>query len=180
MSKELKSLIQFAEMSTNTPEDKLALAAECGELAAVKAMLASGVNVNGKCQLGRQITALFSAVAKDRADVTLFLLKHGANPNATDHVGSTPVFDAVEYASWDSLALLVAAGADVNVKRGGGESPLQSALSLNSGSYTGHRPAVAILLAAGAKGVDTLSQKIMPSELAEARARIEAAKAKLK
>ena len=51
------------------------------------------------------------------ADATALLLEHGADPNAVDRVGRTPLLVAVQNGERDAAQLLIGAGADVNKRR---------------------------------------------------------------
>jgi ankyrin repeat protein len=171
-----QSLIVIFEAMDDT---RLALAADQGQVDVVRRLvLEEGVDVNSTTTYGRRITPLFHAVARDRVDCVLFLLKHGANVGAVDHVGCNAVFDAVEFAAWDSLGLLVAAGADVNKRNESGDTPMSLALSL---VRSGHRPVVPLLLAAGAKSESGCSKlNVTQSELTTGRQKLDNARAKLK
>jgi ankyrin repeat protein len=54
-----------------------------------------------------------------------FLLAHGADVNAKNYKGQTPLFNA---RSLDIAELLLVHGADVNSTNNDGETPLQAAL----------------------------------------------------
>lgn len=56
-------------------------------------------------------TALFHAVLYSRAAVCRLLLRHGANVNARDAVGQTPLDVAGEGTNWETLSVLLDAGA---------------------------------------------------------------------
>lgn len=156
------------------------LACEEGDLATVTQLVKRNrASVNAKGTDGRRITPLFCAVAKGCDDVAQFLLQNGANPNALDHVGRSALFDAIETGNFSSAALLVAAGADVNL-RWASCTPLEFAIELISITKASDRSAVALMLAAGAKGADTTSPKTSAAQLAQAKSLLETAKSKLK
>jgi ankyrin repeat protein len=54
-------------------------------------------------------------------------LAHGADVNARDNNGVTPLHIAAENGNCDLVSILIANGADVNVKDKAGESPLARA-----------------------------------------------------
>jgi ankyrin repeat protein len=63
-------------------------------------------------------TALHAAAAKGRLELVQFLISNGANVNAQNHMGSTPLHKAM-VAKFDQIAitkLLLKSGADANVK----------------------------------------------------------------
>ena len=69
-------------------------AAGAGNLAEVKRLLTEDPSRLEKRSADDR-TALLYAVTMGRIDVTRFLLEKGANVNASNGVGDTPVFDAV-------------------------------------------------------------------------------------
>lgn len=81
-----------------------------------------------------------------RIDLARFLIAKGAKVNARDDQGKTPLFNAAAFREDTTfLVFLIQAGADVNATDRYGNTPLAAATrSLN-------RPAIKILLAAGAK-----------------------------
>jgi len=70
----------------------------------------------------------YSAIGgfKDIADL---LIAHGADVNATDKNGHTPLYEAMNQVPWhkDLAALLLAHGADPNISDSAGETPLHEA-----------------------------------------------------
>jgi ankyrin repeat protein len=102
---------------------------------AVRFMLENGGDPHWKNQDGR--TALFSMVGGwhtrpekegvDRAAVAELLVQAGADPNATDKTGMTPLIEA----AWDegAVAVLIAHGANVNARSSDGETALINCVS---------------------------------------------------
>ena len=97
-------------------------AARSGDLAAVEAALEAGVDPNGPAN---QLTALHFAVAQrisdgktmePSAEIAKLLVEAGANVNAADYLGQTPLEWAAKYASHDIVQMLIKAGADVNAE----------------------------------------------------------------
>ena len=151
----------------------LYVAAYIGDLDAIRGLIASGHDVNGKNPYGE--TALMNAARKARSEVckTLLdagadvnaqsdigtalhlaashghketcelLLGAGARTNARDDRGDTPLHDAVDNGCDDICALLIAAGSDIEAKNDAGMTPLHYATVENSESCR-------ILIAAGA------------------------------
>lgn len=72
------------------------------------------------------------------------LLGKGANPNAKDKAGATPLIIAAELGFADGIQLLLARGADANLANAQGETPLIKAVQQRDAS------SVRLLLASGA------------------------------
>ncbi|MBL7259708.1 ankyrin repeat domain-containing protein [Paractinoplanes lichenicola] len=77
------------------------------------------------------------------------LLLAGADPNAPDAEGTTPLYQASVQDRADNVRALVAAGADPNLESGSGSE----GLPLCAAACWGHAEVVRILLAAGADPV---------------------------
>jgi ankyrin repeat protein len=97
-------------------------AAKSGDLEAVKAALESGVDPNGPRD---QLTALHWAVAQRISDgetiepspeIAKRLIEAGANVNAKDYLGQTPLEWAATHAPPEVVTMLIKAGADVNAE----------------------------------------------------------------
>ena len=87
----------------------------------VKFLIERGADINGG-----PWPALHTAIsrAKNR-DMAELLIQHGADVNAKDASGNTPLYYAILYIDdSDFINLLIANGADVNTKNQGGETPL--------------------------------------------------------
>jgi len=116
------------------------LAADTGDLAKLKSLIEAGADVNAKEEKGGR-TPLF--VAGD-SEVARFLIAQGANVNATDKAGWTPLHSACFNGNKNKVELLLAKGADINAKGNNGETPLYLAFVLR------HRDLVELLLTKGA------------------------------
>lgn len=92
-------------------------AAEDGNLSKVKAELEKGVDVDSPDDKWPEGTPLHRATT---AEVAEYLIDHGANVNAKDKVGASPL----HYADEDVARVLIANGAEVNAKTKEGETPL--------------------------------------------------------
>jgi ankyrin repeat protein len=86
--------------------------AGAGDMVAVPAFLAAGMNPNDKDAEGR--TALMSAAAGGHADVVTLLLEKGATVNVTSARGLTPLAAAIFNDQPGVIALLIAKGARLN------------------------------------------------------------------
>ncbi len=117
-----KNLPPWAPIGTTA----LHLAAQYNQIAAVKALLATGMDVNIRNEKGE--TPLYSAVRFRRSGIRLLecLLGAGANVNVKATNGNTPLHMAApskfEIAEW-----LINKGADVNAKNESGRIPLHAA-----------------------------------------------------
>jgi ankyrin repeat protein len=123
--------------------DRLADAAAREDLAAVRALLSEGADVNSRAIDGT--TALHWMVRAENLELVELLLKAGADPNAADRYGVTPLYLACSLANVPMMEKLLAAGADPNLTDQSGETLLMIA------SHVGEPAAAKVLLARGAK-----------------------------
>jgi ankyrin repeat protein len=121
----------------------LADAAERGDIAAVRALLTQGHDVNAPRVDGT--TALHAAVHADRLAIAEMLLRAGANASARDRYGITPLYLACVNGSADMIRHLLDAGVDPNTVDPGGETALMTA------ARTGVPAALRVLLERGAR-----------------------------
>jgi caspase domain-containing protein/ankyrin repeat protein len=122
--------------------DDLGDAAYADDLAAVKAYLARGADIDARDRDGD--TPLHLAAIKAGPAVIAALVAAGADPNAGSTDGNTPLFNAAENGNLPAVKALLAAGGKVNARNKDGHTPLFYAID------QGHRPVVEVLLAAGA------------------------------
>jgi hypothetical protein len=102
--------------STVSPTAQMVAAAEAGDLARVKAMLAAGADVNGK-RVYQPAAALFLAARNNHLAVVRALLAAKADVNAKEdnaNNGFTALIAASERGHLEVAQALLAAGADVN------------------------------------------------------------------
>ena len=130
----------------------LAHSAQFADLAPLQ--LSPGHQVNSRAN--NELTPLFGALAANNADVSgnatvidkaenvRYLLAAGADPNARQSEGDTPLMPAVTHAP-ELVPALIAHGADVNAVNNSGVSPLMLAAQ-----NTLNNSAMAVLLKAGA------------------------------
>jgi uncharacterized protein len=114
-----------------------------------KLLIAAGADVNAHADPG--FTALHCAASRGRLELTQMLIDAGANVDSMPSVGgrfygerSTPLHEAIRGGHSRVAALLIAAGAALNVRDSAGCTPLHYAVRL------GHAEAAKILLDAGA------------------------------
>ena len=122
----LALLLPVAALAQSLNEDFFA-AARKGDIAAVKAFLDKGVDVNAKTQYGA--TALSYACDKGHTELVKLLLERGANPNVRDtFYNATPMSWAAPKGYTEIVKLLVEKGStekgdalDVGVEKGSAE-----------------------------------------------------------
>ncbi|MEE8385056.1 MAG: ankyrin repeat domain-containing protein [Dehalococcoidia bacterium] len=135
-------------------ETALGMASVIADIEIVELLLARGAKV--KSQKGQHATALHRAckglfVCREfqgdpgRVPVVAALLKHGADPNATDRDGNTALHVAIDNGRGDLLPLLLEHGGDPSAKNKEGQTPLM--LANERGNYQ----ATALLRKHGAK-----------------------------
>ena len=122
-------------------DSAVADAAEKRDPARVRTLLQNGADVQKAQPDG--MTALHWAAYLDDLDTAKALA--GADPNATNRYGVTPLSLACQNGSTAMVELLLAMGADPNFALRGGETPLMTA------ARTGQPGAVAALLSKGAQ-----------------------------
>jgi ankyrin repeat protein len=120
----------------------LIMAVARGNLAGIELALESGVDVNARDEYGD--TALSAAIRNPEA--VRRLLKAGANPNLFGVNDSLPLSGAAIAGQLEVMKLLLEAGADLEGRSEGGESPTPLAYAVSGGRVE----AVAVLLEAGA------------------------------
>jgi hypothetical protein len=126
------------------PQDVFVKAAFNDDLAAVKELIASGVDVNVKDE-AIDSTALMQAVSHGNHEMVRLLLSAGARVNAKNSDGMTALMMSSNKTSPDIMWTLISAGAKVNRRNEQGFSALMGAVWLDS-------PAVLqALIDAGAK-----------------------------
>jgi cytohesin len=123
-------------------------AARFGVVAAMEHLLDAGADVNARMYeawtpLHVALTNRIDNEEQERAvsRMTDLLLKHGADVNATDVLGQTPIFHASTPAI---VSTLLAHGAKADIRDSAGSTPLHMAV------YNGDREIVDALIAAGA------------------------------
>jgi ankyrin repeat protein len=117
------ALVPSAEDLRNDRHGHLVWAARTGDVAAIRSLAASGVDLDASSATAirfifpdfdhRQATALQHAVRKQQVEAVRVLLEWGADPDARED-GATPLFIAAGSKDPTMMRLLLDAGADVN------------------------------------------------------------------
>jgi ankyrin repeat protein len=138
------ALALLASAATSLAADlRLIEAAKARRIEAVRALIRDGVDVNAR--FGDDSTALHWAAYWDDRETVDLLLSAGAQVNAADDHGITPLWLAcANGATAATIDRLIKAGASVDVRHSSGETALMSA------ARTGNAAAVSRLLSAGA------------------------------
>ena len=123
-------------------EDSVHVAAELGNIEAVKQHLATGGDENAKNAEGR--TPLHYAAVGGYKEIAELLIAKGANVNANGRHGFTPLHLAASGGQKEVAELLIARDANVNAKTDFGLTPLIHAAS------NGHKEIAELLISEGA------------------------------
>ena len=100
----------------------LGLAAFFGQASTVRLLLAHGASVAAAAQNAMKVQPLHAAVAGRNADCVAAILEAGADPNARQQVGYTPLMGAASAGREDLVDLLLARGADLLLVNDDGKS----------------------------------------------------------
>ena len=128
-------------MAQSNPERErdLLMAAERGEIVAVRELVREGARVNWRDHRGR--TPLLAATQRNRVDVARFLIQEGADVNAKDLIQDTPFLYAGAEGRTEILKMILGAGPNLkDTNRFGGTALIPAA-------HRGHVEAVKLLLA---------------------------------
>ena len=118
------------------------MAAQAGDIEAVKEFLAAGSDVNAKGSY--DLTTLHGAASWGRKEVAELLIAKGADVNAKSKFGTTSLHDAAK-GHKEIVELLIAKGVNVNAKNNNEWTPLHFAAN------GGHKEIVEILITEGAE-----------------------------
>ena len=118
-------------------------------------LIACGADIVHSCNSYGGTALHVSCRGSDNPEVTEFLLESGAKVNAVDTDGCTPLFYAITNERLECTKVLLAAGATVNHRRGGGRTLLDRALARAHRSEASSK-IVELLEAAGALTVAQL------------------------
>jgi len=107
----------------------LTYATKAENLPVVQALIADGVNIDGRGE--QEWTALHISSGLNNIELTELLIKSGADLNARDTKKNTPLHLAVIQGSVDVMEVLIKSGADINAQNDHGFTwtPLHHALN---------------------------------------------------
>jgi hypothetical protein len=103
----------------------LGAAIRAGDIGAVKAAVADGVDINAWDDKGMPPIGLAALLGKP--DIIVFLAAHGADVNRNDRFGFTPLMNAAIRGQPEAARILIALGADPTLKGGNGNDPTGAA-----------------------------------------------------
>uniref|UniRef100_A0A0G4GJB0 MYND-type domain-containing protein n=1 Tax=Chromera velia CCMP2878 TaxID=1169474 RepID=A0A0G4GJB0_9ALVE len=133
-------------------------AAEAGDEAKVKALLAGGTPINWADEGGR--TPLWVAAWHGHHNVVERLLRAGADKNKASNNGVTPLFIAAEKGHKDVVCTLLTEGADTD------KADINQATPLFKAAEHGHQGIVKSLLEAGANKNKSMMNAVTPLSMA--------------
>jgi ankyrin repeat protein len=115
-----------------------------GNIEEVKKYISRGGDVNLK--LLNEYSLLMVSIENRRYEITQYLLCNGADPNAINVRGETPIYKAIEYGDIKSISLLLQHQANVKINNNSQNmSPLSLAITM------GNIDIVKLLVSNGAK-----------------------------
>ena len=106
----------------------LGLASYFGHLDIAEYLIKAGAPINSPSRNGLKAAPIQSAVAAGHEKVVQMLLRLGADPNAREQGGYTPLHAATQNGDEDMIRLLLYGGADLTLKGKDGKTPLDLAM----------------------------------------------------
>ncbi|XP_072363982.1 ankyrin repeat and SOCS box protein 3 isoform X4 [Scyliorhinus torazame] len=132
-----------ANAKTNENITPLFLATEKGHIAVARIFLRHGARINGP-HSACLWSVLHQAAYQEHLEILMLLLEKGADKEARDDYGITPLFLAAQYGKLESLRVLLQHGSNVNCQAFDKATPLFIA------AQEGHAECVELLLSSGA------------------------------
>ena len=170
-SSRIQQLLQNAGASTIDARDAqgrtpLLVATQSDQVAAAKALIDAGADVNAKDHI--EDSPYLYAGARGHQEILQMTLAHGADLRSTNRYGGTALIPAAERGHVDTVRTLINAGVDVNHVNRLGWTALMEAIILSDG---GPRHQQILQLLIDAKADVNLADKDGVTPLAHARQR---------
>jgi cytohesin len=108
----------------SVPDISIHVAVKSGNIEAVKQHLAAGTDVNAKSEVYGWTPLFYAASGGGQKEIAELLIAEGADTNAKDKLGDTPLQVAAYQAHKEIAELFIANGADVYAKADNGKTPL--------------------------------------------------------
>ena len=106
----------------------LGLASYFGHLDTAEYLIKAGAPINSPSKNGLKAAPIQSAVAARHEKVVQMLLRLGADPNAREQGGYTPLHAATQNGDEDMIRILLYGGADLTLRGKDGKTPLDLAM----------------------------------------------------
>ena len=106
----------------------LGLASYFGHLDTAEYLIKAGAPINSPSQNALKAAPIQSAVAARHEKVVQMLLRLGADPNAREQSGYTPLHAATQNGDEDMIRILLYGGADLTLRGKDGKTPLDLAM----------------------------------------------------
>jgi uncharacterized protein len=130
-TRQRESIALLIQKGVKPETDALLAAIQAGEIAQVRMIVKSGLNLNAESRTGA--TPLIAAARRGWFEAVQILLESGAAPNQKDSGGTTPLQAALSSPTMGvdarTVSLLLARGAEVNVENSSWHSPAFMAAS---------------------------------------------------
>ena len=145
----------------------LYMASSRGYSDVVRQLISHGADLNAECNDWNmdcnvvRWTPLHVAIRDETPPIARLLLEHGANPNATDHLGATALHLVSYWGGTTEVELLLEYGANVDVRDKKGWTPLHEA------AYYLNPQVVVVLLNRGADPHAQTNKGETPTQLAD-------------
>lgn len=100
-----------------------------GDVEEVRALLDAGLDPNMRDATGETMLHRFAAMPTRNLGTARLLVARGAEIDAQNGLGTTPLMEAVRRQRWDYVNFLLNEGADVTVRNANGDTALQRAVA---------------------------------------------------
>jgi hypothetical protein len=142
-------------------------AAAEGDIAAVKALLERGADVNARS--GGCVTPLHEAALRNRFEVAELLVEKGADVNDKGDSGWTPLHTAASLGHTGMAKLLLEKGANPNAMDDEGGTPLHRVVGMGDSGSEGQYEVAALLVAGGAVVDARTNRGLTPLHMADSK-----------